>query len=565
MRRVVSFALILAACSLPIFSQEGGNGALSVEPAASSELAGEKFVLICKISGMIDDGIAVLVERACREAVGAEALIFIIDTPGGRVDSAINISSAMLKAPTRTIAYIEGMGAISAGALISYACDEIIMAPASNMGAAAPVMPSAEGMMPLGEKEVSFVRAKMASLAETKGHNPAIAMAMVDKDIELVAYPEGAGRYRVVATNAGRSADDRDGSAPASEADDAIDVVFENLPVDMEPVKEILKDAARTIQEEATKAKQQEEIEQNPDDPIADAPVIDDLGGRIILGRGKLLTLTPNEAMAYGVIPTTASNIDQILGYFNMVGAEKREIVMTWSEELFRFLTSPIISGLLLMLGIGGLYVEIRTPGFGLAGIVGLVCLGLFFGSRTVIGMSEWIDLLLLAVGLGLIAIEVFVLPGFGFVGISGVVCILAGVYLSLTFSDFTIPQYEWEFERLREAGYTVTVTTVLFAVFVYATWKLFPHTPMYRQLVLLGAQNISEGYTVQGAAETDEYLGKKGIATSPLRPAGRGRFDGKTIQVVTRAEFLEEGTPIIVVQVDGNRYVVDRIKEQTA
>src|SRR5690606_35066095 len=126
-------------------------------------------------------------------------------------------------------------------------------------------------------------------------------------------------------------------------------------------------------------------------------------------GKGKLLTLTPKEAQAYGLIPTTADSIDQAMAFYEMTGVEKRYIVMTWSEELFRFLTNPMISGLLLMLGLGGLYVEIRTPGVGLPGIVGLVSLALFFGARTVIGMSEWIDLLLMAVGVGLIAVEIFV------------------------------------------------------------------------------------------------------------------------------------------------------------
>src|SRR5690606_20349506 len=97
-------------------------------------------------------------------------------------------------------AYVQGMGATSAGAMISYACDEIVMAPGATMGTAQPVTPSAEGMQPLGEKETSFVRAKFAALAELKGRNPDIARAMVDKDIELRAYPNPDGTYRVEAT-----------------------------------------------------------------------------------------------------------------------------------------------------------------------------------------------------------------------------------------------------------------------------------------------------------------------------------------------------------------------------
>ncbi|MEX2016152.1 MAG: ATP-dependent Clp protease proteolytic subunit, partial [Candidatus Hydrogenedentales bacterium] len=123
-------------------------------PATGQDEIGD-VVIVCPIEGMIDEGIAVIVERAVEEAneKGAKALIFRIDTPGGRVDSAVKIASAIQRSRTLTIAYIEGMGAISAGALISMACDEIVMAPGSNIGAAAPVIPTAEGMQPTGEKE----------------------------------------------------------------------------------------------------------------------------------------------------------------------------------------------------------------------------------------------------------------------------------------------------------------------------------------------------------------------------------------------------------------------------
>ena len=154
-------------------------------------------IVTVRLDGMVDDGMSVLAARAIREAANADAIVFIVDTPGGLVDAAINISDLIVKAPCKTIAYIDGMGAISAGALISYACDEIVMSPSTNMGAAQPVTFGSSGTEPLGEKETSFVRAKFAALAEMKGRNPDIAMAMVDKDIELRAYQKQDGTVEI--------------------------------------------------------------------------------------------------------------------------------------------------------------------------------------------------------------------------------------------------------------------------------------------------------------------------------------------------------------------------------
>jgi membrane-bound ClpP family serine protease len=186
----------------------GAGGRVTAETNASETPAdsgdeGPDQIYVCNIKGPVDEGVKVLVQRAVQEANANEAaaIFFRIDTPGGRVDSAIEITKAIETAKLPTVAYIEGMGAISAGALISFACDTIVMTPGTNMGAATPVMMTPEGATPLGEKEVSFLRAKMRALAESNGHNPDIAQAMVDKDIELRAYTNEQGEYVVFASN----------------------------------------------------------------------------------------------------------------------------------------------------------------------------------------------------------------------------------------------------------------------------------------------------------------------------------------------------------------------------
>ncbi|MCP4641196.1 MAG: hypothetical protein GY851_12215 [bacterium] len=532
-------------------------GAASADTALAPLLDSSDSVMICHIEGMIDDGILVLVERAIRDATaeGSKAIIFVVDTPGGRVDSCIKITDVILKAPCPTIAFIDGMGAVSAGAVISLSCDTIYMTEATVIGASQPVIPSAEGMLPTGEKEVSFLRATIAAIAEANDHNPHLARAMVDKDIELIAYPRGDGTYDVVERGS-VEAIARDGDTPA--ADDPLDEALDEMTKDMpDPLKAPVKDLARELVRQAEEAiddvtegglKPSEPVSVNPD------------GSMIILARGKLLTLTPSEAVKYRLIPTTVRTVDQAMSLEGYLGARKVELVPTWSEELFRFLISPTVAGILLMLGIGGLYFEVKTPGFGIPGIIALVCFALFFGARAFIGLSEWIEPLLIILGIGLILIEIFVLPGFGIAGIAGILCLIAGIYLSFTFDDFSIPRYSWQFDRIDDAMRTLAIAGVSFAVFAFAFWKVFPHTPLYGKIVLLHAQDAENGYVVQDDMDGLAAVGMVGVATSPLRPAGRGRFKNKTCPVVSRAEFIEKGTPVVVVQVDGNRYVVDPI-----
>ncbi|MDZ4858880.1 MAG: NfeD family protein [Candidatus Hydrogenedentes bacterium] len=513
------------------------------------------YIMTVRLDGMVDDGMTVLVSRAVREVTEADALVLIIDTPGGLVDAAVTIADLIVKAPCKTVAYIDGMGAISAGALIAYACDEIVMSPSTNMGAAQPVSFGAEGMTPLGEKEMSYVRAKFAALAEMKGRNPDIAMAMVDQDIELRAYTQPDGTLEIRGT-----------SKPQKSIGTEIVKTLSTSPEDtVKKIVEViigqeLPGVAPKRPGEAGEPVQTDNPETATDEStVSAASTVED--GVVIEAAGKLLTLTPLEAKKYGVISHIAEDLEQLQWQLGYTNAAVIAIEPTWSEGLYRWLISPQMTLLLLVFGVGGLYIEIKTPGFGLPGFIGIAALAIFFGSRMVIGLSDWIDLALVVIGIALILVEIFVLPGFGFIGVMGIMFVLSGVVLSFTYSDFTIPQYSWEWARLETAGFVLTMTMLCSIVLVIATWKLLPQTPLYGKLVLMDQQLAAEGFTVQGRNEVQSAIGRQGVATSLLRPAGRGRFGDKTLQVVSVSEFIEEGTPIVIVQVEGNRYVVDRAK----
>lgn len=471
--------------------------------------SGPDIIVVCPVTGVIDEGVKVVVERAVQEAnaMGADALFFRVDTPGGRVDSAIEITDAIRGAECLTVAFIEGMGAISAGALISYACDQIVMTPGSNMGAATPVTLTPEGATPLGEKETSFVRAKMRALAESKGHNPDIAQAMVDKDIELRAYTDEDGEYIIYASNLSEVIVASDDEAAESE-----------------------------VVADATPSRR----------------------GEVILPRGKLLTVTPNEALEYGITSATVEDFNEAAIRLVSTTFTTTEVQANWAEKTFGFLTDPTIAGLLLMLALGGLYFEVKTPGFGFPGIIGLTCLILLFGAHYVLGLAEVLDLLLLLTGITLIVFEVFVIPGFGLAGVAGFACLTAGLYLTLT--NVTIPQYTWDYDRLADVAWTLIMGLVAFTVFVVVTVRVFPQTPFYRAVVLGTSQDVERGFTAQTSDMALSAVGLVGTTSSMLRPAGKGRFDGKLFDIVSRGDFLDKGVKVRIICAEGNRYVVEAI-----
>ncbi len=526
--RYFLLASLSALMALPVLAQQDND-----------RLMDGDIVVVCPITGMIEPSVAVLVDRALEEAreLGARAIVFRVDTPGGRVDSAVEIASAIMEAPCQTIAYIEGMGAISAGALISYSCDDMIMTPGSNIGAATPVIASAQGMLPTGEKEVSFMRAKMRALAEGNGHNPDIAQAMVDKDIELRSYVDGSGQIAVYAITSVSGEEPKRTQAPASLLEDIL--------------RRFTGGASPPLEEP------EEDVSQSEIEAPGPGTLVYEDGSEQVLASGKLLTMTPKEAEKYGLIPATVESLDEAVRFYELGDVTYHEIEANWAEMTFGFLTNPTVTGLLLMLGMGGLYFEVKTPGFGIPGLIGVTCLALLFGSHFVLGLTDTIDIVLIASGVILLLVELFILPGFGIAGIAGFACILIGTYLALV--DAPIPQYSWDYDRLGDVTYSLAVALGTFFIFVAATWRFLPRTPLYGRLVMAGTQQAEEGYVAQTTEDVEAALGLRGTTISMLRPTGSGRFEGKKLRIVSRGEYIGKDVPVEIVEVEGNRYVVER------
>lgn len=290
------------------------------------------------------------------------------------------------------------------------------------------------------------------------------------------------------------------------------------------------------------------------DPAVAEAMVDEDLEIPGVVERGKLLTLTTEEAVALGYA-RAVTDLEELLDFTGAAGAEVRTQEVNWAERVVRFLSHPAVSPFLLSLGFLGLLVEIKTAGLGIAGAAGLLSLSLYFGSHLILGLAGMEDLIVFGAGLVLIAVEV-VVPGFGIFGLLGGLAVLAGLYMSLLGDLPTTPDF------LR-AGSVLSVSVLLMIV---TGWALIRHLPRSRRLAdrgifLLTRTDRDHGYA--SALVRKELVGQEGVAITDLRPSGVALFDDERVDVVSESEWIEEGTPVVILASEGYRHVVRPLKPE--
>lgn len=296
------------------------------------------------------------------------------------------------------------------------------------------------------------------------------------------------------------------------------------------------------------------EVRKRPPE-LAEAMVDADVEIAGTIDKGKLLTLTTSEALERKLADLTAPSVAAALKAAGINGAQLRNASETWAETFVRFLTHPIVSSLLMSLGLLGILVEIRTPGFAVPGTVGVLSLGLFFWGHWIVRLAGWEELMLVSIGLALIALEVFVLPGTTLAGIVGTLALVAGLGMTLVGAGATVPVVVNALGR-------VAASLLLAMAGAFVLFRLLPTLPFGKQLVLATGMDAGLGYI--SAPESDHrWLGRSGTAVSPLRPAGIAEIEGTRLDVVSDGGFIEAGVAIEVSRVDSNRIVVRRASPQ--
>lgn len=289
--------------------------------------------------------------------------------------------------------------------------------------------------------------------------------------------------------------------------------------------------------------------EQHGLDPRVAEKMVDesiDLPG--IAPAGQLLTLSTNEALNLKYAKAEVADEAALLEAIGMKGAEVTEVSPNWAEKLVGFLTSPVVSPLLLSLGLLGLIFEIKAGAFGIGGLVSLASLGLFFGSSFLLGLAGWEVVLLLGLGALALALELFVLPGFGVAGVLGILSFTAAIVLALA---GTTPSWNDVGQALAILGASLTISAAVF----FAWIRHLPNSPRFRQLLLTEGHAAAEGYI--SAPTRMDLVGKEGVAVTDLRPSGTAVLGEERLDVVTEGEFIRQGTQVRVVRSEGYRHVV--------
>ncbi|ADL12153.1 protein of unknown function DUF107 [Acetohalobium arabaticum DSM 5501] len=280
------------------------------------------------------------------------------------------------------------------------------------------------------------------------------------------------------------------------------------------------------------------------DSGIAAAMVDADIEIEGVVEEGKILTLTANEAEKLDFITGVVNSRREAIAAAGYSQAEIEKITPNLREQLARFVSSPVVSSILLTIGFTALIIEGITLGWGGAGTVGILSLGLYFGGRLMAGSAGLGLIFLFIVGVFLLGLEVLVVPGFGITGIGGLTAVLTSLFFT--------------FESQQTAVYVLSISLLTSVVGLIIAAKYFLESTIWKKIELGTSQTKDEGYSSH--QEAKELVGKQGRAVTPLRPAGIAKITGKRRDVVSQGDFIAAGEDIEVVSVRGRRIVVKKI-----
>ncbi len=274
---------------------------------------------------------------------------------------------------------------------------------------------------------------------------------------------------------------------------------------------------------------------------------------KTVVAKDELLTMTDVEAVELGFSKMSVDSIEEMLNKMAIKNYQIVRLDENWSESLVRFVTS--ISSILIMIGLAGVYMELKSPGFGLPGIVGIACLALVFGSQYLIGLAGYVELLIIILGIVLLGFELFVIPGFGIAGFAGISCIAIGMILTL--QDFVIPDpsLPWQMDiliinlvKVLTAFFGAFILTMLSVRYLFSNLSFGPYLKT----------TLKESHADSKEANRAK-IGDTGTALTYLRPSGKIKVNDNKFDALTEGEFLEKNTPIVITKIRGNKIIVTK------
>lgn len=388
---------------------------------------------------------------AAATADSATHLLLHMNTYGGEVLYADSIRSLLLNAPMPVAVFID-RNAASAGALISIACDSIYMREGATIGASTVVDQSGEQAP---DKYQSYMRAMIRATAEAQGRDPQIAEAMVDADVEVVG--------------------------------------------------------------------------------ISDS--------------GKVLTFTAHEAVQHGFCEAVVEDIPTIIEErWACSDYEIKHYEFKTKDRIKGFLMSSGFRAILVMIIVGGIWFELQSPGIGFPFAASIVAAVLYFAPAYMDGLLANWELITFIIGMILLAIELLLIPGFGIFGIVGILCMMTGLCFALVSSDFSFSVDNAAWQEFT-SSFILVIVSMLLAVVGCAllSARIGKGKGLFSRMALHKVQDTTEGYVAVNADEMSLQIGKEGIAVTVLRPSGKVRVDGKIYDAVAEFGFIEAQEKITV------------------
>lgn len=274
-----------------------------------------------------------------------------------------------------------------------------------------------------------------------------------------------------------------------------------------------------------------------------------------IIDSGMVLTFTPSEAIANGYCQAEVKNIPELLNRLQIKEYSIQQQQLKATDKIIRFLINPLVSSILIMMIVGGLYFELQSPGIGFplaAAILGAV---LYFAPHYIEGLAAHWEIVIFIVGVLLLAIEIFVIPGFGVSGVLGILFIIASLALATVKNvgfSFNVP----DFTRFIYALLYVSVASIGGLVLAYFLAKKLFGTTQFGEFSLMKVQNHDEGYSIKDNAYAS-MLGASGVAQTVLRPAGKIKIDNHFYDAVAKVGYIEKGEPVKIVGYENAQLIV--------
>jgi len=292
---------------------------------------------------------------------------------------------------------------------------------------------------------------------------------------------------------------------------------------------------------------------------VAEAMVDRDVEIPSLVAAGKLLTLSAGDAAAQGYSDGDAATLSALLAQLDLASAQLVRYDRRFLDSLVAFLTSSLGAALLITFGVLGLLTEMLVPGFGISGVIGLVCLGLFFWSHGLVGMAGWESITYLLGGIIAVLLEIFVFTAvdFGITGLAGLFLIGLGFYSAMV-GPFTSREHALQAIGLVAAGLIVSLSVSLVLL------AKLPKTRLRLGGVILSSAVSGRAFDRDDTdPQAASSVGKRGVAVTDLHPVGIGLFDGRRMDVISEGGHVPRGALIEIVEETGYRKVVRRTEEE--